>query len=265
MQELLNITIGLLILGLVFLVVERLSPANPRQPKWRKGIRTDLLYWFFTPLATEAISRFALVLMLVPAAIVLGKTELEHTLLQGRGGVTQWPLPLQALAAFLIGDFIGYWVHRFFHRSRLWPYHAVHHSSTQVDWLSSVRLHPVNDALTRLAQASVILLLGFPAMVLVAYVPFITLYAILLHANVTWTFGPLRYVFASPAFHRWHHTTETEGLDKNFAGFFPVWDILFGTFYMPSGKQPAVFGILGNDVPEGIVGQLLYPFRRNKP
>jgi len=45
--------------------------------------------------------------------------------------------------------------------------------------------------------------------------------------------GPLRAVLASPRFHRWHHTSAKEGRDKNFAGLLPLWDILFGTYYMP--------------------------------
>jgi sterol desaturase/sphingolipid hydroxylase (fatty acid hydroxylase superfamily) len=39
-------------------------------------------------------------------------------------------------------------------------------------------------------------------------------------------------VIASPR-HRWHHTGEAEARDKNFAGLLPLWDILFGTYYMP--------------------------------
>jgi sterol desaturase/sphingolipid hydroxylase (fatty acid hydroxylase superfamily) len=54
---------------------------------------------------------------------------------------------------------------------------------------------------------------------------------ILLHANLPWTFGPLRNALASPAFHRWHHTWEAEGMDRNFSGLFPWIDLLFGTFY----------------------------------
>ena len=88
-----------------------------------------------------------------------------------------------------------------------------------------------------------------------------TLYAIALHANLKWTYGPLRYVVASPAFHRWHHTCAEEGRDKNFAGFLPVWDLLFGTFFMPKGRQPAMFGV-AEPVPGGLLGQLVYPFRR---
>ena len=97
---------------------------------------------------------------------------------------------------------------------------------------------------------------------LAAFVPFLTLYALRLQANVSWTYGPLRFVLASPAFHRWHHTSEEEGLDKTFSGLFPFIDLAFGTFYMPAGRQPQRFGVLHGDVPDGLLVQLVYPFRR---
>src|SRR5262249_8355033 len=74
-----------------------------------------------------------------------------------------------------------------------------------------------------------------------------------------WTFGPLRYVLASPVFHRWHHTTQEEGLNRNFAPTFPFLDLAFGTFYMPPGKLPERFGNGEPDYPEGFFGQLLRP------
>jgi sterol desaturase/sphingolipid hydroxylase (fatty acid hydroxylase superfamily) len=62
---------------------------------------------------------------------------------------------------------------------------------------------------------------------------------------------------------RWHHTSEEEGLDKkNSAGLFPVYDLVFGTFYAPPGKPPIRFGVAGDGVPPGFWGQLAYPFRR---
>ncbi|MDX1561649.1 MAG: sterol desaturase family protein, partial [Gammaproteobacteria bacterium] len=146
----------------------------------------------------------------------------------------------------------------------LWRFHAIHHSSQDLDWLSSVRLHPVNDWLSRWVQATALILLGFSPVVVAAYVPFLAFYAIMLHANVRWGFGPLARVVASPKFHRWHHTAEDEGLDKNFAGLFPIWDQLFGTYFMPRGRQPEVFGLHNETVPESYFGQLLYPFRRSE-
>lgn len=65
-------------------------------------------------------------------------------------------------------------------------------------------------------------------------------------------------------FHRWHHTLEAEGLNKNFAPTFPVLDLIFGTFYMPTGKLPEHFGNGEHDFPEGFLGQLVYPFTQKQ-
>ena len=61
-----------------------------------------------------------------------------------------------------------------------------------------------------------------------------------MHANLDWDWGPLRSFLVSPRFHRWHHTSEEEARDKNFAGLLPLWDILFGTYYMPRERRPTV-------------------------
>jgi sterol desaturase/sphingolipid hydroxylase (fatty acid hydroxylase superfamily) len=184
---------------------------------------------------------------------------LERDTLLGRQ-----PLWLQALEMLVIGDFIGYWTHRWFHGRRLWKFHAIHHSSRDLDWLSAVRLHPVNDWLSRWIQASALVVLGFTPAAVAAYVPFLTFYAIFVHANVSWGLGPLGWLVASPKFHRWHHTSEDEGLDKNFAGLLPLFDVAFGTYYMPRDRLPERFGLAREAIPEGILGQLAYPFRRAK-
>ena len=37
--------------------------------------------------------------------------------------------------------------------------------------------------------------------------------------------------------------------------------MIFGTFYMPAGRLPQRFGILNDEVPDGLWAQLRYPFR----
>jgi sterol desaturase/sphingolipid hydroxylase (fatty acid hydroxylase superfamily) len=258
--------VALLGLGLAFSLVERRWPGVPAQRRWRPGTTTDLAYWFFTPLATRAVTRLALIAAVILLAAAAGvPLDRAHVTAMAAGSgrlVQRQPRLLQVLEVLLLGDILAYWTHRLFHRRALWPFHAVHHSSREVDWLSSVRLHPVNDVVGRLVQALPLLLLGFPPGVLAGYVPFLTLYALLLHANVSWDFGPLRLVLASPTFHRWHHTTEAEGLDKNFAGLFPFLDLAFGTLYLPRDRRPERFGILGDAVPPSLWSQLAYPFRR---
>jgi sterol desaturase/sphingolipid hydroxylase (fatty acid hydroxylase superfamily) len=212
---------------------------------------------------TATITKAAVFIAVVALAIVTGtRISQESGIAPFYAGsfVTSLPIWTQGVLALVVADFIGYWTHRAFHCGRLWPFHAVHHSSTQLDWLSSVRVHPVNDILGAIARVVPLLLLGFDPLVLAGVVPFFALYALVLHANVPWSFGPLRWVIATPAFHRWHHTSADEGRDKNFAGLLPIFDLAFGTFYLPKHAQPRVFGV-AERVPRGLLGQLAWPFR----
>jgi sterol desaturase/sphingolipid hydroxylase (fatty acid hydroxylase superfamily) len=263
-----GLAFALLAMAAVLGTLERLRPAIAGRKLLRAGWRTDVAYWFFTPLVTRWITRVAViaavVLLAARAGVPLDRAHIQAFASGSGRALAGQPLWLQVVEVLLLGDLIGYASHRLFHGRRLWRFHAVHHSSREVDWLSSTRLHPVNDVGMRLAQVVPFVLLGFNPLVVAGYAPFLTFHALLLHANVPWTFGRLRYVISSPAFHRWHHTTQAEGLDKNFAGLFPFIDMAFGTFYMPGGRQPERFGVLGDPVPETLMAQLVYPFRSER-
>lgn len=261
---LVSLVVGLLVLSAAFWLLEGRRPSIPGQRRDRIQTRTDIAYWFFTPLVTRFVTRVSLAVVFALLALRQGLTfdQLRTLATTRQTWVSLLPAWIQVPLILLLADLLAYWSHRLFHGRWLWPFHAVHHSSRSVDWLSSVRLHPVNDAVSRIVQVLPLYWMGFNGVVLAAFVPFLTLYALLLHANVNWTYGPLRYVIASPVFHRWHHTSEEEALDKNFSGLFPFIDLAFGTFYMPAGRQPQRFGVLHDDVPDGLLGQLAYPFRR---
>jgi sterol desaturase/sphingolipid hydroxylase (fatty acid hydroxylase superfamily) len=40
-----------------------------------------------------------------------------------------------------------------------------------------------------------------------------------------------------PCFHHWHHAAEPPAIDKNSTVHSTLWDLLFGTYYMP-GRWP---------------------------
>lgn len=253
---------GLLILSVLFLIVERVF-GRARGPLLRQGWLTDVAYWFLTPFVTKALSRAALLLpavLLVWGGVATAEDLRSHAY-AGFGPLSRQPVWLQAVEIYLLADFLAYWSHRLFHGGRWWPFHAVHHSSEDLDWLSSIRVHPVNDLVSKIIQVSPLLLLGFNPWVTLSSAPFFTLYAIFIHARLDWDFGPLRYVIATPVFHRWHHSRQPEAIDKNFAGLFPLWDLLFGTFYMPRGRCPEGFGVAGG-FPQDMPHQLWEPFRR---
>jgi sterol desaturase/sphingolipid hydroxylase (fatty acid hydroxylase superfamily) len=249
------------VLLVLFRLLERLRPEERRMPILRAGFWTDAAYWAATPVTTRLLTRVSVILVIAPVAwLAYGNLD-RDLILNGFGPVARLPLPLQAVLILLLSDFVGYWCHRLFHGQRLWRFHAVHHSSVALDWLAAVRVHPINDAVMRVASTLPVFALGFAPNAVAALIPFITLMAIALHANVEWDWGPLRSVIASPRFHRWHHTSEQEGRDKNFAGIFPLWDIVFGTYYMPKDRVPKQFGT-DTPVPTGLIGQLLFPFGR---
>ena len=131
----------------------------------------------------------------------------------------------------------------------LWKYHAVHHSSEELDWISAARFHPINIFLGSVATDVVLLLAGISPNVLVFLGPFTIAHSAFVHANLNWTLGPFKYVMAGPVFHRWHHTMAERGGEKNFASTFPVLDLMFGTFYMPKNELPDAYGIADPSFP----------------
>jgi sterol desaturase/sphingolipid hydroxylase (fatty acid hydroxylase superfamily) len=270
MERAVTLLIALGVLGLAFGIIERLWPSVRGQQFLlrRKGAFTDVTWWLFTPTIGKLFTGIVVAVSVLTLAAVLG---MGLTVEQLRGVterdtlVGRQPLAVQLAEFLLLADVLAYVQHRAFHTfGRLWRIHAVHHSSTEVDWLSSVRVHPLNDAIGNTIVAAPLLLLGFSPATLGAYLPFLTLYAIMLHANVGWDFGKVRYIFASPAYHRWHHSSEPEAINKNFSGLFPFVDWLFGTLYFPRERQPVNFGVVGERVPDGFLGQLTFPFRSSR-
>ena len=119
-----------------------------------------------------------------------------------------------------------YWLHRMFHGGGFWKYHAIHHSSEELDWISAARFHPVNLMLGTITVDVILLMAGISPNVMLWVGPFTTFHSAFVHANLNWTLGPFKYVLATPVFHRWHHTTQQEGRHTNFAGTFPVLNAL---------------------------------------
>jgi len=252
-----------LALGLVFAVLTHWSACNPAGPWWRKReIVTDLTYWFMIPLG----ARFVRIGLLVVGAALFfgihGTQPLIDFYENGHGPLSRLPLWLQAVLFLVCSDFLSYWNHRIFHGTHLWKYHAVHHSSDELEWISAARFHPINLFLGSVAIDVVLLLAGISPNVMLWIGPFTTAHSAFVHANLKWDLGPFKYVLASPVFHRWHHTSLEKGGNKNFASTFPILDWLFGTWYMPKDELPEVYGIDDRRFPDGFGAQMVYPFRQ---
>ncbi len=135
--------------------------------------------------------------------------------------------------AIFLSDFIGYWRHRLEHSPLLWPAHAVHHSDTQMTWLSLERFHPINRISTFVIDTGVLLILGLPPAAALAASLVRHYYGFFIHADLPWTYGAFGKIFVSPAMHRWHHAMDPKAFNTNFATVFSIFDRAFGTFRVP--------------------------------
>ena len=168
------------------------------------------------------------------------------------------PLMVTGVAAVFAGDFISYWRHRLEHTRLLWPSHAIHHSDTEMTWLTLSRFHPINRLTTMAIDTAFLAMAGFPEWSLVLNVIVRHFYGEFIHADFPWTYGPAGRVLVSPAMHRWHHARDVEGSGSNFATVFSVFDQAFGTYYVP-GPCTVPLGV-NDEMGPGTRGQLLYPF-----
>jgi sterol desaturase/sphingolipid hydroxylase (fatty acid hydroxylase superfamily) len=166
--------------------------------------------------------------------------------------------PLTFFAVVFLGDFISYWRHRLEHTRWIWPAHAIHHSDTEMTFLTLARFHPINRLVTTCVDIGCLALLGFPAWALLANVIVRHYYGELIHVDLPWTYGRLSRVFVSPVMHKWHHALDYIGSGSNFATVFSVFDRAFGTYHVP-GPCTGPLGV-SDDLGRGIIGQLMYPF-----
>ena len=255
--------INLAVTFVVFGLLARLAPCNPGQPKFiTREFADNSLYWFLGWfLAVVLYADLPGLMMRVGAGLAFGghgAAFAARAATQGWGWMSHLPIVVQAIVVVLLIDIIQYWLHRAFHGRDLWPFHAIHHSAEQVDWTTGYRFHPVNYLVYAAGVYALVQCLGFSPMAFAIIGPFNLVVGALVHANLNWTFGPFRYVVASPVFHRWHHVRDPAIRNKNFAPTFPVLDLMFDTFYMPKGELPADYG--AEDVPPHFLGQLIYPF-----
>jgi lathosterol oxidase len=249
--------LNLLLYSAVFVPLERLFALRAGQPVFRRHWMVDLTYFFVNSVLVEILT----ILTLKPALILFDWARLAGVGL----AVGNLPLAAQVPLLMLVADFTQYWVHRTFHAVPfLWPFHAIHHSAEEMDWLAGSRLHLVDVILTRGLTYVPIFVLGFSNAALMIYVFLVAAQATFIHANVRWKFRAVRRLIATPAFHHWHHSADREAVDKNFSVHTPIWDILFRTYYLPE-EWPTRYGVSGGrEVPSGWIKQLTYPLARTR-
>ncbi len=148
------------------------------------------------------------------------------------------------IAFCFLGVDVGYyWYHRMSHRVRaLWAIHVTHHSSELMNFSTALR-QPVLEHLIDWLWFVPLALVGFSAKLILLCYGFNLIYQFFIHTEVVGKFPRwIEFIFNTPSHHRVHHGTNTEYIDKNYAGVFIVWDRWFGSFV--EEQAPVKYGIL---------------------
>lgn len=239
----------------IFMTMEKLFPKYRDQVITRPEWGVDMFYFSFNHLAISAILIFA----------NYHASHFDWAVSPSlQSAVQAMPVWLQAILIVLAADFVLYWEHRAYHEVKsLWPIHAVHHSVEHLDWLAGSRGHFVQVFSERAMVMIPLYLLGADESALNIYVTFAALQAILIHCNVDIPFGPLKYIFVTPQFHHWHHSSEKPAIDTNYSAHTVLFDRLFSTYHLPGKYWPAEYGTTVR-LPRHILGQTWYPIYRWK-
>lgn len=239
------------------LVITWLEFFMPYRQQWRpasREVKNDILYMLLVQILLARLLAFAVALLL------LRITQNTQSALEGVW-LHDWPVALQVVVMIVGAEFMRYWVHRLAHTwSPLWRLHAVHHSPDKLYWLNTGRFHPLEKTIQFLFDSLPFILMGVSAEVLALYFVFYAINGFFQHSNINLKFGILNYVISSAELHRWHHARDIEESGKNYGNNVILWDLVFGSWFLPKDRQVENLGLFNNHYPMRFRDQLKTPF-----
>jgi sterol desaturase/sphingolipid hydroxylase (fatty acid hydroxylase superfamily) len=228
---------GVLEIVLLYAILRPLEARFPAE-RWgdREQVGIDVLYTLLHRLGLVPLAFFFLLTPVVDAAQEALRMAGFRT--YNLEDVLPWlaASPLVAFCVYLVTlDLADYWRHRLQHRFQWWwSLHALHHSQRQMSFWTDNRNHLLDDLIGSLWFAGIALAIGVPPGQFLLLVIATRMLESFAHANVRIRFGALsEWLLVSPRYHRRHHAIgfghEGPARGCNFATFFPVWDVIFGT------------------------------------
>ena len=243
--------LDLFLMALIYVPIERIWPYYPEQGTFRPQWTLDVVYFLSTHLPIQILS-FLVLLPATKATEFLAIPAAAHA-------IASLPFVVQFFLAVVVADVAEWTIHYALHKvPYLWRFHSIHHSSQALDWIAGSRSHFFDDTLVR-GFILVPMMLAFSQTIILVYLVFVTLHATWTHCNCRLNVKWLEPFLVMPRYHHWHHTSQKEAIDKNFAIHFPWIDRLFGTYYYPD-HWPEKYGLDHEQIPDGFIRQTWQPF-----
>jgi sterol desaturase/sphingolipid hydroxylase (fatty acid hydroxylase superfamily) len=244
-------TLPLLVIIVIALLIERINPAQV-QPLKSAGF--NLVYTLVYSLVQAAIVPLVSVATVVAVnAAGGGWIELPNT---------GWGLLFGFLLYAFTLDLMEYLFHRAQHRfAVMWAMHSFHHSDTTLNATTTSRHYWAEHGIKML---TIFMLTGviFKAnAIIVGLYAVISFYNVFTHMNIRIGFGRMSFALNSPQYHRIHHSALPEHRDCNFAGLFPIFDVLFGTYRQPRAGEFPPTGVDDKKPPSSLIDAIIWPVR----
>ena len=267
--------VSLTIIGLLFWLVSlRLPKPEGKNENLRnfhcahppslinKEFKFEGFYPVFSALITKPLIAYGIMVLLS-----VGRDHLPYQIFAGYvGGL---PLLVQIFFGLLVID-VSVWIRHGFVHKYFWSFHAVHHSAKELSWMTTHRLHPLDNFVMSLINFTVLYMIGFSAEGMVAAMIIKDFNNYFVHSNIVLDYPkPLKYILVSPNMHRWHHALEPEAHNKNFCVVFAFIDYVLGTYYVPDNALPKGYGSNQTELDDierkTILSELWIPFKLKRP
>ncbi len=240
----------------IFMLAERIRPAEPHQPV--KKILFNLRWYVLYSIVSLGMIHLGLNLVVPTVQQWLGAP-----LWKIPAPSNLWGYGLAGLLYFLATDFFYYWFHRAQHQIPfLWEQHKFHHSDTALNVTSTQRVHWLEEPLVVIGVAMPIgILFQFEGLELgiLAFIELLWLQFI--HMNLRLELGGVGRLLVGPQYHRIHHSFLPEHIDRNFAVFFPIWDMAFGTYVTPRRHEFPATGLDSGETYDDLWLGFILPLR----
>ena len=213
------------------LIVERLFPAEPNQPLRHIGFNLvyTLIFLFITVTLPPWLSQW----------IKSNLGDFQQGLIRITADDTVGGQLFLAFITLFVFDFFYYWFHRLQHEwTWLWPQHKLHHSDHSVNVTTGNRHHWLEEIIRVvliIVPMSLLFNIKAPTLMLITF--WMTFWGYFIHMNLRLKLGPLTPVIGGPQLHRIHHSVLPHHKNKNYAAFFPIYDIVFGSYCPPEKNE----------------------------
>jgi alkylglycerol monooxygenase len=174
-----------------------------------------------TAIINQCMNLFVAFLVLAPFSWIYQQASFAH----------HAPTWITYALGFIGVDFLFYWFHRMGHSINfLWAAHMPHHSTEELNYAVALRAS-LTQRLASFLFYWPLLLLGVSPATLTEIVAVHLMLQFLGHTRVVPKLPAfIENIFNTPSHHRVHHGLNKQYINKNYAGFFIIWDKMFGTW-----------------------------------